>query len=174
MQTLTTILRKKLNGAEKIGILGVGSELRADDAAGLLVASKLQKNLKKNRKVKIFLGHTAPENLTGEIKNFKPSHLIIIDSVDINKRPGTIIAVEPDNTNNFSFSTHKLPIKLVADYLALVIACKTIIIGIQPHSLAFSQKVSNQVIQAVEKISQLLSKIISSDIFNADKQESNI
>ena len=38
---LLTVLREKLAGATRVAILGVGSELRADDAAGIMVAQEL-------------------------------------------------------------------------------------------------------------------------------------
>lgn len=145
---------------KKLLLLGVGSELRADDAVGLLVAKQLRKSLGKSQRVKIFLGHTAPENLTGQIKKFGPSHLIIIDALDIAKRPGTIDVINLTETDNLSFSTHKLPIKLTADYLFAAIACKTIIVGIQPYSLTFSEPVSEPVIKAAEKLSLLLVEAI--------------
>ena len=36
-------IKKKLENAKKVAVIGIGSELRSDDAAGLLVAEKLQK-----------------------------------------------------------------------------------------------------------------------------------
>jgi hydrogenase 3 maturation protease len=161
VQTLATILRKKLKGAKKIGILGVGSELRADDIVGLLVSKQIRKSLGKSRKVKIFLGYTAPENFTSQIKKFKPSHLIIIDALDMAKKPGAIAVIEPTKTDILSFSTHKFPIKLLIDYLFAAIACETIIVGIQPKSLAFSGQVSQPVRKAVEKLSLLLIRALS-------------
>ena len=164
MQTLATILREKLKGAEKIGILGVGSELRADDAVGLLVSKQIRKSMGKSRRVKIFLGYTAPENLTSQIKKFKPSHLIIVDALDMAKKPGAIAVIEPTKTDSLSFSTHKFPIKLIIDYLFAAIACKTIIVGVQPFSLIFSESVSEPVGKAVEKLSLLLIKAIGEAI----------
>lgn len=160
MQTLATILRKKLKGAERIGILGIGSELRADDVAGLLVSKQIRKSFPKSRRVKIFLGHTAPENLTSQIKKFKPSHLIIIDALDMIQKPGAIAVIEPAKTDNLSFSTHKFPVMLIVDYLSAAIACKTIIVGIQPYSLIFSEPVSEPVRKAAETLSLLLIEAI--------------
>ena len=160
MQTLATILRKNLKGAERIAILGVGSELRADDAVGLLVSKQIRKSFPKSRRVKIFLGHTAPENLTSQIRKFKLSHLIIIDALDMAKKPGAIAVIEPDKTDNMSFSTHKFPIILTINYLFAATACKTIIVGIQPYSLIFSEPVCEPVKKAAEKLSLLLIKAI--------------
>lgn len=164
MQTPETILKKRLNNAERIGVLAVGSELRADDAAGLLVAKQIRKSLGKSRRIKIFLGHTAPENLTGRIKEFKPSHLIIIDALEMSRSAGSIAVIELAKTDGLSVSTHKLPIRLIADYLFAAIACKTIIVGIQPQSLAFGGPVCGPVIKAVKKLSLLLVKVISAAI----------
>ena len=121
--------------------------MRGDDAAGLLVASALAKNFKSS-KFKVFLGDTAPENLTGEVRKFKPSHLIIVDSADFKLKPGLVIVFKPEDIAGISFSTHRLPLKLIADYLYSEIKCKTVIIGIQPKGLKFDSKVS-----AVLKIS---------------------
>jgi hydrogenase 3 maturation protease len=160
VQTLATILRKRLDDAKKIAVLAIGSELWADDAVGLLIAKQIRKSLGKSRRVEIFLGHTAPENLTSQIKKFNPSHLIIIDALDMAKRPGVIAVIEINKTDSLSFSTHKLPVKLIADYLFKVIACKTIIIGIQPYSLIFSGQVSESVRNAAERLSLLLIEAI--------------
>ncbi len=93
MPNLKTILKNKLKGAKKIAVLGVGSSLKSDDAAGLLVAEELKKI--KNPKLKVFFGSTAPENLTGEIIKYKPTHIIIVDSVDMDQKPGSILLIDP-------------------------------------------------------------------------------
>ena len=40
-------LAARLAGAEKLAVLAIGSELRRDDGAGILVAEELLKKLKK-------------------------------------------------------------------------------------------------------------------------------
>ena len=72
MSGLKTSLKNRLEGAAKIAVLGIGSLLRADDAAGMLVAEEVEKRCGKTKgkpEVKVFFGETAPENLTGEIIN---------------------------------------------------------------------------------------------------------
>ena len=97
MPGIKTILRDRLKNAQRVAVLGIGSELRADDAAGLLIAKELKTYLKENKKrnqLKVFLGETAPENLTGQIKKFKPTHLIVIDAVDFNLEAGALRVVD--------------------------------------------------------------------------------
>jgi len=163
VQTLTTILRKKLKDAERIGILGVGSELRADDVAGVLAAGQIKKLAakKKNRaKLKIFIGATAPENLTGEIKKFKPTHLIIIDSADLGTKAGKIRIMNPDDITGVSFCTHSLPIKVMADYLLKSFSLQITIIGIQPKNLSVGAPPSKTVLCAVESLSKTIASLL--------------
>ena len=43
MLNLKVLLKDKLNKARRIALLGVGSEFRGDDVAGILVAKSLAK-----------------------------------------------------------------------------------------------------------------------------------
>lgn len=147
MPRLKTILRDRLRSARKVAVLGVGSELRADDAAGVVIARNLQAYIKKKKikTLKAFLGQTAPENLTGEIKRFKPTHLIIVDAVDFHQKAGAIGVVDLRAETGASFSTHRIPFQIIRDYFYKSIACETIVIGIQPQSLDFCVSLSPRV-----------------------------
>jgi hydrogenase 3 maturation protease len=157
MQNLKNKLKSSLEGAKKVAILGVGSELRADDNAGILISQELERSADQINKaidLKIFLGHTAPENLSGEIKKYAPSHVLIIDTADIGKKPGEVAVFGPEDSGGISFSTHKLPIKVLAQYLSQSINCKIVVIGIQPKTLDFGKDVSREVIASIKKISK--------------------
>lgn len=154
MPALKKVLKNKLKDAKRIAILGIGSEVRGDDAAGMVVARRLEAHIK-NKKIKylrVFLGQTAPENLTGEIKRFKPTHLLMIDAIDINQKAGAVWVLDSHKEAGVSFSTHKMPIHVMKDYLYKSIGCKSIIIGIQPESLAFCEGLSSKIQRCVEKL----------------------
>ena len=132
-------LKKKLQGARKVALLAVGSSLRGDDAAGLLVAEHLKTlpRLKKDT-LKIFMGETAPENLTGEIKRYLPTHLIVIDSAEIGARAGEISLIEPrGDLGGVSFCSHSLPLTVMLGYLRHFLTCEVLIMGIQPKTIKF-------------------------------------
>ena len=161
MQNLQIILKKKLKNAKKVAVIGIGSELRSDDAAGLLVAKELQKS--KIPKLKVFLGATAPENLTGEIIKYKPSHIIIIDTAEMDQKPGSTLLINPEEAGGISFSSHMLPIKMMVDYLSESLKSEILIIGIQPKTLMFGENVSKEVKRSVKKISDLSQKILQEE-----------
>jgi hydrogenase 3 maturation protease len=168
MLRLKTILKNRLKDAGKIAVLGVGSELRGDDAAGLVVAKSLATYIKKRKikSVKVFLGQTSPENLTGQIKKFNPTHLIIIDSADFHQKAGAARIIDTGRERGVSFSTHSLPICIIKDYLYKSIGCETIVIGIQPQSLGFCSALSHKVQKSVEILSAEMA-----DVFKRFRRE---
>ena len=154
-QTLETHLKSRLKNAKKVVVLGVGSDLRADDAAGMLVAELLKPH------VKVVFGATASENLTGEVRRLKPTHLIIIDAAQMGKKPGAIEIIEPGRIEGITFTTHQLPMSIIARYLNQEIGCEIILIGIQPKTLKFGDKVSPQVKASVAQLARLIKKILA-------------
>jgi hydrogenase 3 maturation protease len=162
MKKLAAVLKQKLDGASGIAVLGIGSDLRGDDAAGIIVAQQIEK-IKLSPKIKILIGATAPENLTGEIKKFKPSHLLIIDSADTNAQPGQISIIDPDKVGGTTFCTHCLPIKVMIDYLMQSLCdLKVITIGIQPKNIAVGFDVSKEVKKAAEELAKTIVSLFKS------------
>ena len=176
MPNLTARLKQKLEGATRIAFLGVGSELRGDDAAGLLMAALLHEYfqipklgvlapLRENTSegfraaagdcvpftATVLVGGTAPENVTGEIKRFKPSHLVILDAGDMGKKPGEMGVYSTEDIHGVSFSTHRLPLSILVKYLAQFDKFQTLLLAVQPSSLAFGAAVSAPVKAAVAK-----------------------
>ena len=157
---MTELLEGRLDAASRIVILGVGSELRADDAAGLLVAEKLEKSCAENTKILVLRGATAPENLTGPIIAFKPSHLVIVDCAEMDEEPGTVRLFPADKIGGVSSSTHTLPLKIVIDYINKGHPCETLVVGIQPKSVAFDGKQSAEVLQAVDSVAAAITEAV--------------
>ena len=167
MPQIKTILKSRLKNAQRVAVLGIGSPLRADDAAGLIIAKKLKTYIQDKKKrglLKVFLGETAPENLTGQIKKFKPTHLIVIDAVDFHLNTGALRVVNICLEAGVSFSTHRVPVGILRDYLYKSIGCETILIGIQPGSLEFcgslSPKVQESTQAACKEIKEALKSFI--------------
>jgi hydrogenase 3 maturation protease len=147
-----------LSGSKKVAILGIGAQFLTDDAIGLAIAEKLQLLYHHKKNVKIYMGYTAPENLTGEIKKFHPDSLIMLDAADLGEEPGAVRIVDLTNTDAMSFTTHKLPIKFTAEYLAMETGCKCIMIGVQPKCVTDGCVLTPSVCSAVDKVAGLMKK----------------
>jgi hydrogenase 3 maturation protease len=158
------MLQRKLGEAKRLAVLGVGSDLRADDGVGLRAARRVGETFHGRKRengaiCRIFLGHTAPENLTGAIRKFRPTHLVVIDAADMALRPGAIRVIDRDDVGGLLSSTHRLPLKLLADYLTASAGCSIVFIGIQPQTIRFGRRSSRATEQAVETIAGWFKRI---------------
>ena len=154
-QTIKDLLKDVLAPAKRLAVLGIGSEFRGDDAAGILIADNVDKMLLRRKKlpIKVFIGATAPENLTGEIKRYRPSHILLADSAEMRKRPGTIMYFTYDDVGEgMTFSTHKMPAKILADYFRKSLKCEVMMLGIQPKTIKFGMPVTAAVRDSAKEV----------------------
>lgn len=163
MSTIEQSLKTKLRNAGRVLILGVGAELRADDAAGMICAAMIgqaAKGRKKAERLKVLMGSTAPENLTGQIKDFRPTHLVILDAADLAAKPGTVKILSPTAINNASFSTHRMPLKIMIAYLEHFLRCEIIVIGIQPGTMDYAAECSPAVNKSVKNLAKIIAGLV--------------
>jgi hydrogenase 3 maturation protease len=162
MAMLKQFFRDCLKDTEKLVILGAGSCLKADDAAGIEVASRLIKKYSEacSPRLRVYHGSTAPENYTGAIRAFRPGHIIIIDAADVQEVPGSVSVIQPDVISGVSFSTHMLPLKVLIDYLQKEIGCDVTVIGIQPQDLSFGSPMTVPVRKAVVRVKNALKSVL--------------
>jgi hydrogenase 3 maturation protease len=166
-QTLEKALAAWLAGATRLAVLAVGSRLRGDDAAGLVVTALLRRQLNKTparMETLLLQGDTAPENVTGQIKSFRPSHLLVIDAADTGREAGHIDQVDPKSLSaNLSATSHSLPIRMVIDYITHYAPCAVTIVGIQPERIEFGQRVTGEVRLAARRLARLLGRVVGRD-----------
>jgi hydrogenase maturation protease HycI len=146
-------------GVRTVVVLGVGSELRSDDAAGLHVAAALK--AADLTGVHVLDAGPAPENCTAEIRRLHPSHLIIVDCALMGEVPGTLKIFKPSEIAGVSFGTHGLPLNVLADYLLSETGCTAAVLGIEPSTLEFGEVLSPGVQIAVEEAVRLLREFLS-------------
>jgi len=153
-------------GAAAVVVLGVGSELRSDDAAGLHVAAALAAAALPG--VHAIEAGPVPENCTPEIRRIRPAHLIIVDCADMGREPGTVGVFAPSEIAGVSFGTHGLPLSVLADYVRTETGCTVAVLGIQPASVEFGETVSPAVEAAVAEAVALLHEFLDPPSFFLD------
>ncbi|RLF77350.1 hydrogenase 3 maturation endopeptidase HyCI [Thermococci archaeon] len=154
-------LEKFLKGAKKVIVCGIGNDTRGDDALGVLIAENLKKKVR-NPKVTILNCGEMPESYAGRIIREMPSHVMFIDAVHFNGKPGDLIFADPEGTLGETYSTHKLPLKLLVGYLKQNLRAKFILIGIQPKQIGLFQEMSPEVRKSMEALEEALSLLLSS------------
>ena len=138
-------------------VVGVGSELRGDDAAGIIVVRRLRKGLT-SPNVLTIEGGVSPENFTSPIRRFNPSHVVLIDATDFGAAPGEIVFAEPEAIVGQSVSTHTIPLSIMASYLREQTGAKIALLGIQPKQVNIAKEMSDQVRAATGEVVEILSK----------------
>jgi hydrogenase 3 maturation protease len=137
-------------------IIGIGSVIRGDDAAGPLICERL-KSLKLGADI-IDTG-TVPENYIQPIIRKAPENLLIVDATDLDAPPGTVIVFPSDKLSSHAFSTHTLSPRFFVDMIKKEIDVEVYLLGIQPEHLELGQPPSDAVNKAVESICKCLADI---------------
>lgn len=159
-------LRRNLLNATRIAVIGVGSELRGDDVAGVLIAKAIQKSKERPANLKAFIGCTAPENITGEVCRYfkkakgKSAHIILVDAAQMDMQYGSAKILEAEAISGTSFSTHVLPLAILISYFQKQIDCGVSVIGIQPKDTSFDNKPSKEVIHTVDIVSSTIIRAV--------------
>jgi hydrogenase 3 maturation protease len=163
MDSLQAFLAERLGSFARLAVLGVGSVLRADDAAGMEIVRILEERLAPGQScVRLFGGETAPENFCGSIKRFAPTHLIIVDAADLGLFPGEFADICPEDVGGPSYCTHMLPIKIMVDYLVRETGAEVTLLGIQYRTLEFDGAMSPEMRRAVLAVCDALMRVIAS------------
>ena len=152
-------LKKFIQGYEKIIIICMGNDMRGDDSAGPIVAETLRTIIGKNPNIMVVNAGTVPENYTGLIRTESPTHIIFIDAVEMNLKPGTLRLVRGDEIANYSISTHAMPLSFMIKYLKSFSDADIILIGIQPKGLDMFSEISKELEMGIEELMKDLQKI---------------
>ena len=123
-------LARRLRGAARVAIVGIGDELQRPDRLGMLAAKELQGLGLPG--VLVFLAGTVPESVTGPVRRFRPDHILLLDAADLGLRPGTVAVVDSDRVVARTLSTHSLPLSVVMQYLEKTTGSPATLVGIQP------------------------------------------
>ena len=139
-------LRDFLTDYEKLIILGVGNELKCDDGVGPYIIKKLQaEDIEDMDKLLFINAETVPENFTGKLRKENPSHIIIVDACLMGGEPGDVKIVDKYDFANIGISTHSMSLSYFVKYLERDNDFKIIFVGIEPESMDFSEKLTENV-----------------------------
>ena len=139
------------DGREPVHLMGVGNELRTDDAAGLEIVSSLRRRLGAEPApgVRIYASTPVPERLLSKLAS-AGGRVVVFDSVEASARPGEVVFRRMADTKYGFFGTHNIPLKLVP---GLEGRLKDIfLVGVQPASLEVGSGLSETVQESVREI----------------------
>lgn len=163
MRAFEGVVLGSSGGARRRGrvvVLGVGNALLGDDGVGPMVARMLGAG-PCGSLVAIDAGE-APEAHLGKVREEEPDLVVIVDAVDFGGRPGEVVFLDPGEVG-FSpwrlLSTHKIPLGLLARYIKEEVGAEVVVIGVQPRSIGFEERMSEEVRRAAEAVAEMLREI---------------
>jgi len=147
-------LARRLSG--RVVVIGVGNPLRGDDAAGCLVARRLQGT----PGVRVVEAEEVPESFVGDIAAAMPDVVALVDSVDLGAEPGAVAMLEREQVATYAPTTHRMPLSLVMEVVQRRTGADVFLIAVQPLTLAFGAKVSPEVSATAEVLAAVLSELL--------------
>jgi hydrogenase 3 maturation protease len=155
LNKLTSFLKE----AKSVVIIGMGNELRADDAVGLHVVRFLKPHI--TNQLQVYEGHMTPEVFIRPACAVHPSHLLIIDAADLHVTPGGWQILSSDEVEEGLFTTHALPAVEVAAEIQRRCGAKVAFLGIQPKSREISLSLSKECQHAAKEIADIIRRIMT-------------
>ena len=177
-------ISRELKKAERLFVLGVGNRQRGDDAAGSLCVRLFKKGVawRKRRaealplesvrplrtlsngaslELQVLDAGEAPESATGLIREFRPTHVLIVDAAVGGHQPGTIFIFDKEQIRQEEISTHRLPLFHLVRYLEKSLGCRVILVGIEPKGVAWGKPISAAVRAAAAHLAAWLGEILT-------------
>jgi hydrogenase 3 maturation protease len=148
----------RLHGT-RIVLLGVGNELRHDDGVAQSIIKRLNECV--DDTILVLDCKDVPENFTGYVKRFKPTHIILIDAVDYGANPGDFEIFDIQDIESIGITTHRASLTVMAGYLLQETSARIFMIGIQPADSSFGIGLSEDVKRAVDLIVESLRTVLN-------------
>ncbi len=145
-------------------LMGVGNDIRGDDAVGELVVREL-----KDEDWDTVDCGSVPENHIVMIEEGKYDLVVIVDAADMELEPGEIRKVPREYLGVFTMSTHAMPLSTVMDFLDKKVD-EVILIGIQPKDMRLKEGITAELEEAKEEMIELLRSEGWRDISELEKE----
>jgi hydrogenase 3 maturation protease len=152
-------LKKWLSDAEKVVIAGIGNPIRMDDFVGVKIVQKMRGKV--SERVHLIECETVPEGYVGQIVDFDPTHVLLIDAALLGLKPSKARLVKPEKLIDYpAFSTHVLPLRIFCEYLSKAINAKIALLLIEPEKTDFGETMTPKIEATAQNIVDVLLKIL--------------
>ena len=158
--SLETDLQEYLKDAKRLVVVGVGNPIREDDNVGLTILQGLQGKLSCD--VLLLECEMVPEGYLLDIEEFKPTHVLLVDSAVLGREPGDADLVKVTEVASFSaISSHMLPLRLFCEYIEQSTGAKIRLLLVEPKSMGFGEQLTPELQMASAQITEVLLKLLS-------------
>lgn len=140
----------------RVVVLGVGHALRADDAAGSIIAEELRARFPHL----VFDGGQAPENFAGPVRRAEPGTIFIVDAADFGGEPGEVRVARSDEVVGLMTATHAPPLSVLMSLLSDETGADVYLVAVQAATMELGGTMSAAVRDASAKLIEELGRLI--------------
>lgn len=148
----------QIDAADRVALVGMGSELRGDDAVGLEVVRRLS-GIEGDR-LRVIEGGVAPENQTGVIRRFEPDWIVLVDAIAFDGEPGDAKWIDSDDLGGESFSSHKSTPAMLETFLTREMDADVALFGVEPARIEFGTELSPAVEERIDELAAELTDVL--------------
>jgi hydrogenase maturation protease len=133
-------------------VVGIGNPARGDDAAGCLVSQRIRPR----PGLRAVQAQEVPESHLGAIVAGSPSTIVLVDAVDLGEPAGSMALLDTRDLVRFTPTTHRVPLDLLATWLAAETGADVFVLAVQPLQTRFGAPVSPEVDEAAARLAAAL------------------
>jgi len=137
----------------KVALVGVGHPFRGDDYVGSFIIKTLM-NECKGESIGLFDAEDSVETVISQIAKFSPKRVLFIDACEMNMNPGHVALISAADTNYPFFTTHGIPLKLLASQF--LSDSEALVLAIQPEHMEVGDHLSPKVNDSAVCISSFI------------------
>ena len=159
-------LRELLTAASptsKVALVGIGHPLRGDDYVGSYVMKGIIKARDSTLSdgVYLFDAEDNVERVITRLSRIYPKQVIFIDACEMEARPAEMKLLPVDETRYPFFTTHGIPLKVLAEQL--LVGCKVWVLAIQPKDTEFGEVLSPEVHDAADHVWKFIASSLAKE-----------
>jgi hydrogenase 3 maturation protease len=145
--------------SKRVVVVGVGNPIRQDDNIGLKILQGLQGKVSDN--VLLLECEMVPEGYLLDIEEFKPTHVLLVDSAVLGRVPGDADLVKVTEVASFSaVSSHMLPLRLFCEYVEKSTGAKIRLLLVEPKCMELGEELTSELQIAAERLTTMLLKLL--------------
>jgi hydrogenase maturation protease len=150
-------------------VIGVGSELRGDDAFGPAAVHALAeggaiRGVEGVGDVEVFDGGVAPENLAERVARPGPKTVLVIDAAELGDEGGVtgeLKLVDPSELGWRDAGTHAPSLELLASYLRRRCGAETLLLAARPGRTELGAEMSAEMRDAARRAASLVREALA-------------
>lgn len=146
--------------SRKTALVGMGHPLRTDDNLGSYIIKRIIAHSRSERSDSILLfdGEDNVESLITKIAELEPRNIVFIDACEMRESPGATKLIPVVETTFPFFTTHGVPLKLLAEQI--LAKSDVSILAIQPKNTDFGEELSEEIRGVADSVSDFITNLL--------------